>query len=70
MSLTICEINLHLNWSKNWVTVATFVANKGATFSVPDSNLYVPLITLSTQDNSKPSEQLKSELKRTINWSK
>ena len=50
--------------------MATFVANKGATFSVTDSILYVPLITLSTQDNSKPSEQLKSELKRTINWSK
>ena len=30
--------------------------------------LYVPVITLSTQDNSKLLQQLKSGFKRVINW--
>ena len=32
--------------------------------------LYVPVVTLSTQDNAKPLQQLKSGFKRTINWNK
>ena len=35
-----------------------------------DIKLYVPLIALSTQDNEKLFEQLKSGFKRTINWNK
>ena len=49
------------------VTVATAVANKGATFSITDTKLCVPVVILSTQDNTKPLEQLKSGFKRTIN---
>ena len=33
-----------------------------------DTKLYVPVVTLSTQDNPKLREQLKSGFKRTINW--
>ena len=32
--------------------------------------LYVQVVTLSTQDNAKLLEQLKSSFKRTINWNK
>ena len=32
--------------------------------------LYVPVVTLSTQDNATQLEQLKSGFKQTINWSK
>ena len=32
--------------------------------------LYVPVVTLPTQDNAKLLEQLKSSFKRTINWNK
>ena len=32
--------------------------------------LYVPVVTLSTQDNAKLLQQLKSGFKRTINWNK
>ena len=70
MSYINCEINLDLNWSKMCVTVATAVANKGATFSITDTKLYVPVVILSTQGNTKPLEQLKSGFKRTINWDK
>ena len=35
-----------------------------------DIKLYVPVVTISTQDNAKLLEQSKSGFKRTINWSK
>ena len=69
MLLINCEINLDLNWSKLAI-VATTVANQGATFSITDTKVYVLVVTLSTQDNAKLLEQLKSGFKRTINWNK
>ena len=35
-----------------------------------EQQLYVPVVTLSTQDNSKLLQQLKAGFKRTINWNK
>ena len=43
---------------------------KATTFVITDTKLYVPVVTLSTQDNAKLHEQLKSCFKRTINWNK
>ena len=53
MSLINCEIDLDLNCSKNYVIVATDVANQGATFSITDTKLCVPVVILLTQDNIK-----------------
>ena len=39
-------------------------------FLITDTKLYVPVITLSTQDNAKLLEKLKSGFKGTINWKK
>ena len=39
-------------------------------FAITDSNLYVLVVTLSTQDNAKMFQQLKSDFKRTISWNK
>ena len=39
------------------------------TFAITDTKLYVPVATLSTQDNGKLL-QLKSSFKKTINWNK
>ena len=50
--------------------VDTNIDNQSATFSINDTKLYVPVVTLSTQDNAKLLEQLKSVFKRTINWNK
>ena len=55
-----CEVNLTLNWSANCVIMYTNVANQGATFEKTETNLYVPVVTLSTQDNAKLLSQLKS----------
>ena len=38
--------------------------------TITDTIVYVPLLTLSTQDNGKLLQQLKSGFKRTINWNK
>ena len=46
------------------------VANQGAKFAIIETKLYVPVVTLATQDNAKFLTQLKSGLKRTINWNK
>ena len=70
MPLINCEINLDLNWSKICIIVATDIDNQSATFPITDTKLYVPVETLSTQDNTKLLEQLKSGFKRTINWNK
>ena len=64
------EINLILTCSTNCVIVSTNVANQNATFEITDTKLYVPVVTLSTQDNSKMLQQLKSGFKRVITWDK
>ena len=45
-------------------------AGQNATFAITDTKLYVPVVTLSTQDNARLLEQLKSDFKRVINWNK
>ena len=45
-------------------------ANQGATFSISSTKLYVLVVTLSTQDNAKLLQQLKSGFKRKISWNK
>ena len=67
MPLINCEITLDLNWSEKSIMVATNIENQGATFSITDTELYVPVVTLSTQDNAKLLQQLKSGFKKTIN---
>ena len=70
MPLINCEVNLILNWSASCVTVYTNVSNQNATFRITETKLYVPVVTLSTQDNKKLLTQLKSGFKRTINRNK
>ena len=70
MSLTNCEINFDLNWSKKCVIVATDVANQASTFSISDTKFYALVVNLSTQDNAKLPEQLECFFKTTINWDK
>ena len=50
--------------------MATAIANQVATLSITDTKLYVPVVTLSSENIAKLLEQLKSGFKRTINWNK
>ena len=70
MALINCEVNLILTWSADCVIIYTDVANQIPTFTITETNLYVPVVTLSTQDNAKFLQQLKSDFKRTISWNK
>ena len=67
MSLIKCEISLILTWSANSIISSVTAATK---FETTYTRLYVPLVTLATQDNAKLIEQLKFSLKRIINWNK
>ena len=63
-------MDLILTWSKNCVIVSTKVANENVKFEITDTKLYVPVVTLSTQDNSKLLQQLNSGFKRVSNYNK
>ena len=70
MCLVNCEVELILDWSANCVIIYTNVDNQVPTFTITETNLYVPVVTLSTQDNAKLLPQLKSGFESTINWNK
>ena len=67
MYLINCKIDLILTWSDKCVLSND---TKAATFAITDTKLYVPVVTLSAQDNAKLLQQLKSGFKRIINWNK
>ena len=64
MLLINCEANLTLTWSSTYVISSATGETK---LKITDSKLYVPVVTLSTRDNAKLLQQLKSGFKRTIN---
>ena len=70
MPLINCEVNLILTWSSTCALISTNIPNQNATFAITDTKLYVPVVTLSTQENTKFLQQLKSGFKRVINWNK
>ena len=80
-----CEVELILTWLKNCVLTGELTrdANYGtdpivhkidnpenATFKIADTKLYVPVVTLSKENDIKLLEKLKSGFKRTIKWNK
>ena len=67
MPLIICEVNLILTWSKNCVITNSTVEGK---FAITETKLYVPVVTLSTKDNGKLHQQLKSGFKKTTSRNK
>ena len=67
MLLINSEVNLILTWSKDCVITNSIGAGK---FAITYTKPYVPVVTLSTQDNAKLLQQFKSGFRRTINWNK
>ena len=68
-----CEVEIILTWTKNCVLAAMTVANNSPTglkFQITDTKLYVPVVTLSKENDIKLLEKLKSGFKRTIKWNK
>ena len=80
-----CEVELILTWFKNNVLIdkltrdADYNVNpivyeidnpEDAIFQITDTKLYVPVVSLSKENDIKLLEQLKSGFKRTIKWNK
>ena len=80
-----CEVELILTWFKNCVLIdkltreADYAVDpnvyeidnpENAIFEIKDTELYVPVVTLSKENDTKLLEQLKSGFKRTIKWKK
>ena len=55
-----------VNADADWAIVAP----SGATFKTTDTKLYVPVVTLSKENDTKLLEQLKTGFKITIKWNK
>ena len=80
MSMINCEVSLILIWSGEYVITSMerrVVTNKrrdvsptNATFQITDAKFYVPVVTLSTEDDNNFLQQLKSGFKRTLKWNK
>ena len=77
MPLINCKVELLLKWIENCVlTTAEIGANAdatgadGATFEITDAKLYVPVVTLSAEDNVKLVKQLNEGFKRPVYWNK
>ena len=66
VALINCETYTQLIWSKKCFIVAGTVANQIPELEVTDAILYVPVVTLSTQDNIKLVKQLESGCKKKI----
>ena len=66
-ALISCELNLDLTWFTDCVITNSTEEGK---FAITETKQYVPIVTLSTQDNVKLLQQLKSGFKRIINWKK
>ena len=70
MPLINCEVELILDWSADCVIIYSNVNSQVPTFTITETNIQVPVVTLSTQGNVKSLPQLKSRFKRTISWNK
>ena len=73
MSLINCKFELSLNWTENCILTLNPNANNNinrATFTITNAKLYVPIVTLSTEDNAKLSKLLSEGFKRPVYWKK
>ena len=82
MPLISCEVSLELKWNKNCIITSLEQraldapatgrdgAPTGATLAINDCKLYIPVVTLSTDDEIKLLTNLKSGFTREIIWNK
>ena len=70
MLLIICETSFILTQYANCILISGGIDNQVPLFTITDTKVYVPVVTLSIQKNVKLLDQLKSGLKITINWKK
>ena len=62
-----CKVEFSLTWNEN--CILTSLAGN-STFTITDAKLYVPVVTLSIEDNAKLTKLLSEGFKRSIYWNK
>ena len=67
MPLINCKVELPLSWDWNCV-LSNLVG--ASIFKITDAKLYVPIVTLSKEDNAKLSKLLSEGSKRPVYWNK
>ena len=67
MPLINCKVELSLSCNPNCV-LSNLVGD--STFTITDAKLYVPIVTLSAEDNAKLSKLLREGFKRSVYWNK
>ena len=67
MLLISCKVKLSLTWNENCVLSSE---DGNSVFAITDAKLYVPIVTLSAEENAKLSKLLGEGFKRSINWNK
>ena len=85
MPLINCEVSLTVTWAENYVITSKATRKAGpdadpvvaginnptnVTFKIKDTKLYVPVVSLSAENDNNLLEQLKTGFKRTIKWNK
>ena len=64
MPLIKCKVELSLKWHKKCL----LTVSNTATFKITDAKLYVSIVTLSIEDNSKLIKLLNDGFKRPVYW--
>ena len=64
MPLFNCKIKFSLKWYEKCILSNS---GAGATFKITNTKLYVPVVTLKSEDNTKLSKSLSKRFKRPIN---
>ena len=67
MPLINCKVELSLKWYENCILSS---AETAATFTITDTKLYIPAVTLKIEDNAKLSKLLSKRFKRSVYWNK
>ena len=80
MPLISCEVSLELKWNKNCIITSQQIgvnldggntaSPTNATLAISDCKSYIPVVTLSKDDEIKLSTNLKSGFTREITWNK
>ena len=77
MPLINCNVELKLRWTKHCVLSVAGIYNANGNnddndiaFTIKNTKLYVPVVTLSARDNQKLSKLLSKGFERSIYWNK
>ena len=63
-----CKVEFSLTWNENCILTSLDRGNQ--TFTITDAKVYVPVVTLSTEDNAKLTKLLNEGFKRSVYWNK